>query len=187
MSDLYLGLDSATRYLALALWSPTEGTLVRRCADVERDHAARIVADLDELLADARATRQQLRGIGVGLGPGSYTGLRVGIATAQGLATGLGVPLSGTSSLSAMAYAHLADGEAALFGFDARRGNVYAARLRRKGDRIIQLGPTIKDATATLRERFTGERFIVDALLDASYLARYAATHTTTTLSPLYL
>ncbi|MDZ7704588.1 MAG: tRNA (adenosine(37)-N6)-threonylcarbamoyltransferase complex dimerization subunit type 1 TsaB [Trueperaceae bacterium] len=186
-SDLYLGIDSATRYLALALWSPTDGTLASVCPPVEREHAARIVPDIDALLAEVGATRHHLRGLGVGLGPGSYTGLRVGIAAAQGLARGLGVPLRGSSSLAAMAYAHLTDGEAALCGFDARRGNVYAARLRRKGDRVIQLGPLMKESAAALRERFTGERFIVDAPLDAGYLARQAATATTTSLTPLYL
>ena len=82
----YLGLDCSSPYLALALYDG--GVLASFCEDVGRDHAKRITGALDTLFEQAGLTPGDLRGVSVGVGPGSYTGLRVGIATAQGLARG---------------------------------------------------------------------------------------------------
>lgn len=75
--------------------------------------------------------------LGVGLGPGSFTGLRIGIATARGLATSLGLPVAGVCTLDAIG---LALGEAGVSGerlavLDARRGEVFAALYSERGER----------------------------------------------------
>lgn len=131
---LYLGIDSATRYLALALWSPDGGLLAAYREDIGRDHAARIVPELQHLFERARSAPDSVAGIGVGVGPGSYTGVRVGLATAKGLARAWQVPLAGASTLAALALAGLAPGETGAAALDARRGNVYAAVYRRPVD-----------------------------------------------------
>ena len=71
-------------------------------------HARRLVPVLGELLRVAGVQRRALQGIVVGLGPGSFTGVRIAAATARGLATGLGIPVWGWSSLAAAAASHRA-------------------------------------------------------------------------------
>lgn len=98
---------------------------------VER-HAERIVPAIDEALGASGLSRRELSAIACDVGPGSFTGARVGVATARGIALALGVPLSGVGSLEAMAVEGLAADEAqhacvAIALLDARRGELYAA------------------------------------------------------------
>ena len=137
--NVRLGIDSAGPHLALALWSPERGVLAARAPQVGRAHAARIVPELEALLDQAGLAPDALAAVTVGTGPGSYTGLRVGIAAARGLATGLSLPLGGIDSLALVAWAALAPGETGVAVLDARRGNVYAGSYRRDGDTLVRL------------------------------------------------
>ena len=102
------------------------------------DHSAELLPVLAELLARAGTDWDDVRAIAVGVGPGTFTGLRIGVATARGLAQGLGVPLHPVSSLAALA-AGLAGGappgRPLLPLIDARRGQVFAS-LHRAGERL---------------------------------------------------
>ena len=92
-------------------------------ASSEGGHAAqRALVLVDEVLARAARAPGDIGQIVVGCGPGSFTGLRIGIATARGLALGLGVPCSGASTLQALA----AGAPDALALIDARRGELFA-------------------------------------------------------------
>ncbi len=120
-----------------------------------------------------------MTGIGVGVGPGSYTGVRVGIATGRGLARAWGVPLGGASTLAALALAGLLPGESGIAALDARRGNVYAARYRRPEDptdlRLETLHPTEKLSRSSLVERIGSDRVIEGCGPDAALTASMAA------------
>jgi tRNA threonylcarbamoyladenosine biosynthesis protein TsaB len=83
--------------------------------------AVRVLAALDELLRDAGKSAHELGGIVVGTGPGSFTGVRIGVATARALAFALGVPLAGVSTLAALA----AGAPGALPVVDAHRREVF--------------------------------------------------------------
>lgn len=72
-----------------------------------RKHAQRLLAMVDELLADVGVSQSQIDGIAFGRGPGSFTGLRIAAATAQGIAMGLQKTVYGASSLAAMAYGYM--------------------------------------------------------------------------------
>ena len=88
-------------------------------------HAARLLAAAEEALGAAGVGWEDVDRLAIGVGPGSFTGLRIGIATARALAQGRGLPLVGVSSLEA-----LARGAAAplvLAVLDARRGEAFAA------------------------------------------------------------
>jgi tRNA threonylcarbamoyladenosine biosynthesis protein TsaB len=102
-------------------------------------HAESLLPALDFLMRSADVARSDVRGIVVGAGPGSFTGVRVAAATARGLAAGLDVPLYAYSSLAALALD--AALEAPVWAlFDARRGEVYAACYQRTdGDRLRTL------------------------------------------------
>lgn len=139
---LFLGIDTATSTASLALARP--GEVVREEILSERGaHARELLVRLETLLASTDMAVRDLRGVGVTLGPGSFTGVRVGMATAKGLAYALDVPLVGLSTLEALARAalraagSLPDGVAAVL--DAGRGEVYAARFRFAEGRLERL------------------------------------------------
>lgn len=189
---LYLGLDASSSYLALALWEaatmerPAAGVLASFCEEVERNHARRLPGALEGLFAQAGAVPRDLAGITVGLGPGSYTGLRVGVATAQGLARGLGVPLRGEASLTAMAATALNPAQReGLIALDARRGNVYAAVYRYTPETPVRRGEIVKAPRDALRAA-KALPYFENVPPDAGYLARRSSLGPTLT-SPLYL
>lgn len=132
---------------------------------VRSRHAESLLPALEFLLATVRVGRDEIRGIVVGGGPGSFTGVRVAAATARGLAMGLQVPLFAYSSLATVASAAAAPGEAVCAMFDARRGEVYAACYRAGlgGELETLLAPCVGDAgeiAAQVRPfaaRFVGE------------------------------
>lgn len=125
-----LGIDTATSATAVALQHVDARSEARDdpATGAHPGHATRLLALADGLLAAAGVGWDELTMIAVGVGPGAFTGLRVGIATARGLAQSLGVPLTGVSSLRALAAPALAAGaDGALAVIDARRGEVFAA------------------------------------------------------------
>lgn len=178
---IYLGIDTATPHLSLALWSPAGGTLATFSEQVERDHAKRILSELERLFQSAGVSKSDVVGIGVGLGPGSYTGLRVGHATAQGLARGLGIAYGGRSTLAAVA-ARVLDNGKGVIALDARRENVYAGVFERRGDDVSVMEAPKKWARAVLQQTYPHLPYIEDEVPDASFLAQaFAEGHATDT------
>jgi tRNA threonylcarbamoyl adenosine modification protein YeaZ len=92
-----LALDTATPYLVLGL------PQAERAIRLGRRHAELLWAELEHFLHQTGVKRLDLEGIAVGRGPGSYTGLRVGIAAGLGLARGLGLPVVGVDTLEGVA------------------------------------------------------------------------------------
>jgi tRNA threonylcarbamoyladenosine biosynthesis protein TsaB len=93
-----------------------------------RSHTASLPALVDRVLADAGVTIGDVEGLAVSIGPGSFTGLRIGLALAKGIAFAGGLPLVGVPTLEALA--HVADaspGETICAAIDARKREVYAA------------------------------------------------------------
>jgi tRNA threonylcarbamoyladenosine biosynthesis protein TsaB len=112
---LILAFDTATDLATSALVDDGE-VLGERAS-----RAVTLLEDVDALLRQAGARTGDLQGLAVGTGPGSFTGLRVGLATARGLALSLGLPVAGVSTLDALA----AGAPGALPVIDARRGEVF--------------------------------------------------------------
>ncbi len=129
---IVLGLDTATSSTTAALRLADGQT--REARDDPRPgehpgHATRLLSLAAGLLGDAGLRWGEMDRIAVGIGPGTFTGLRVGLATARGLAQSLNVELVGVSSLRALAFGALAtpaEGRV-LAVIDARRGEVFAA------------------------------------------------------------
>ena len=187
MSDVFLGIDTATPYLALALWSPERGTLEDFNEEVGRDHAKRVLLDLETLFSQAGIAKTDLAGIGVGLGPGSYTGLRVGIATARGLARGLGIPVGGRSTLEAIAFGRLQLGEKGIIALDARRENIYTGVFEQKETSVDTLEAISKRNREEMQAAHPGVRYLENKPPDAVYLARMAFEEKTEGLNAIYL
>lgn len=132
-----LGLDTATPTLSAALVSREHGrdALVARI-DVPppRSHSQLLPQVLLDLLAQTGLAPGDLTAVVCGIGPGSFTGVRIGLATAKGLCYAARIPLVGASSLEAMALAaadETPEGALLLPCIDARKGQVYCAVYRR--------------------------------------------------------
>jgi tRNA threonylcarbamoyladenosine biosynthesis protein TsaB len=134
---IVLGFDTATRSTAVALRLTDGRTLQARddpAPDRRPGHATRLLDMAEELLEGAGIGWSALERIAVGRGPGTFTGLRVGVATARGLAQSLGVELVGVSSLRALAEPRLRSEQAGshvLAVLDARRGEAFVAAYER--------------------------------------------------------
>jgi tRNA threonylcarbamoyladenosine biosynthesis protein TsaB len=107
----------------------------------ERPHASDLLPALDELLAAAGLAPGALEALIVGTGPGSYTGLRVGCATALGLARGTGALLRGVPSVEALVFDGVPAGAEAGVLIDARAGEVYFAHYRRTPSDVEAVAP----------------------------------------------
>ena len=113
-----LGLDTSTFLLQAALLRE-DGTVAAELREEVPTHTPRLPGALEGLLREARLSAGDLLAVGVTLGPGSFTGLRVGLAAALGLGKGLRIPVYGLSTLVAVARACPAGGRGAVL-LDAR-------------------------------------------------------------------
>lgn len=131
---LVLALDTGSERCAAALLDRADGAILARADPViGRGHAERLMPLVETVLAEAQARWSDIARIGVGVGPGSFTGIRVALAAAHGLRLSLGCPLVGISSLEALAEPHRDGGSPVLAVQDAKRGEVYAALFAQDG------------------------------------------------------
>lgn len=127
-----LALDTSTEACSVALLYNGEKTYLNELA--QRTHAKRILPMVDEILTDSGLKLNQLDALAFGRGPGSFTGVRVGAAIAQGLALGTDLPVIPISNLTAMAQAafELYQAENVAAAIDARMNEVYFSQLVRE-------------------------------------------------------
>jgi tRNA threonylcarbamoyladenosine biosynthesis protein TsaB len=155
-----LALDSSTLDLSLAVAEGQPGgwqILTEARHPPGTNHSVLLPRVLDEVLAAAGVKRGELEALVVGLGPGSFTGLRIGLACAKGLAYAQHLPVVGVSSLEAMALEAQA-GEALLVpALDARRSELYVGLFRRVGARVEAIEPRLALTPAALIERLQGQ------------------------------
>ena len=135
-----LAVDTATRCCSVAVQAG--GRLVAETAVLsDRTHSEHLMGMIREALKSAGLTIRAINGMAVSIGPGSFTGLRIGISTVQGLALAGGKPCVGVSSLEAMACACLPWPHGIWALMDARKGELYSGRYRERSGRLEQLGP----------------------------------------------
>lgn len=107
---MILAIDTTLNALGVALWTAERGALAVRCERMDRGQAERIAPAVDETMREAGAQFAALNRIVVTTGPGSFTGVRVGLAFARGLGLALHSPVIGVSTLEALALERGADG-----------------------------------------------------------------------------
>lgn len=133
-----LGVDTATEACTTGLW--VDGELHVRHAVTPRGHADRVLADCAALLAEAGLSLQDLDALAVGRGPGSFTGVRIGVGVVQGLAWAAGLAVVPVSTLAVIAQ-EVARRDAAKWfavAIDARMDEVYWGVYRRAPGGLVE-------------------------------------------------
>jgi tRNA threonylcarbamoyladenosine biosynthesis protein TsaB len=199
---LILGLDTCLSACSVAVLDG-ERVLASASEIMARGHQERLAPMAERVMAEAGVPFDKLDRIGVTVGPGSFTGLRVGIAFAKGLAAALSIPAVGVGTLEALA----AEAEGLVFAaIDARRSQVYLQGFEAGKPLMAPDGLDLDTAAARLAELATGRPLTLvgsgAALLapvlpgatvvlaegaDARQVARLAAGKPVTPLNPLYL
>ncbi len=138
---LILALESSAKAASCALWRD-DFLLAQSYQNTALTHSVTLLPMAEDLLKNCGRELGQVELIAVANGPGSFTGLRIGVAEAKGLAWALGLPCAGCSTLESMAWAmaHL-EGSELCCCMDARRGQLYAARFRVENGIPVRLSP----------------------------------------------
>jgi tRNA threonylcarbamoyladenosine biosynthesis protein TsaB len=131
-----LAIDTATERCSVALL--VEGRFIERAAETPRGHADLVLPMVSEVLAEAGLTLQQLDGLAYGRGPGAFTGVRIAVGVAQGLAYGAQLATVGISDLAAVAQQFAVAGARILVCMDARMNEVYWCRFTATADGLAQ-------------------------------------------------
>lgn len=139
----YLAIESATDVCSVAVLSG-EDVVIELTLTAPRSHSENLVVMIQRALAYAGITVKELSGIAVSKGPGSYTGLRIGVSVAKGLAFSHNISLIGVSSLDALATGALPcvqTGDTIVTAFNSRRNEVYLCLYEAQADEAHQLAP----------------------------------------------
>jgi tRNA threonylcarbamoyladenosine biosynthesis protein TsaB len=124
---IVLAIDTAGVDCAAAVFDSDTGKILGRVSEtIGRGHAERLMAMIDQALAQAKLALADVDRVGVTVGPGSFTGIRVGVAAARGLALALGVDCVGVSTLDVLARTAGETGKPVLAAINAHRDEVYA-------------------------------------------------------------
>ncbi len=148
--SLILCIETGTDVCSVGLARDGEIISLRE-SDEGRDHAKKVATFVDELLREMDVSPEELDAVAVGKGPGSYTGLRIGVSFAKGLCYGLDIPLIAVGSLDALTEVAREDFEAGILGVeslddkwlcpmvDARRMEVYTQIFSARGEAVSEV------------------------------------------------
>jgi len=132
-----LGIDTSSKALSIAL-SRGRDVIIEESYVLERRHSSLLVPKIKEMLGKVNASIDDVAAFVVGVGPGSFTGLRIGVSTIKGLGIATKRPCIGIPSIDSMALN--ADGAAKIICpvIDAKRGQVYSAIYKRENARVVR-------------------------------------------------
>ncbi|MBY0381843.1 MAG: tRNA (adenosine(37)-N6)-threonylcarbamoyltransferase complex dimerization subunit type 1 TsaB [Xanthobacteraceae bacterium] len=162
---LVLAIDTALQSCAAAvLDTESERCLAKKSLLMQRGHAEALMPLIAEMMREAAVDYPQLERIAVTVGPGSFTGLRVGISAARGIGLAANKPVVGVTTLAAYAAPVIGAGgeEPVIVAIDARHDHVYSQTFSSDGTTLIR--PAIASIDETFRAaRFGALRFVGDA------------------------
>lgn len=156
--SLILCIETGTDICSVGIARDGELVSLRESAE-GRDHAKHVGVFVDELLRETGVSPDELDAVAVGMGPGSYTGLRIGVSFAKGLCYGLQIPLVAIGSLDALAEVAIEDNEAGILDVeawddavlcpmvDARRMEVYTRLYTVAGEPLSEVKAEVVDET----------------------------------------
>lgn len=156
----YLAVDTSTRTAVIALGLSSDDVLEAKL-DSSEVHSSKLLPGIQALLARAGAELRDIGYLGVVTGPGSFTGIRVGIAAMKGISWSLKIPLVGLNALEALVLSH--PKKEGLFCplIDARRGRVYTALYQRHENVLQELRPPSENTIDGALAQVSGSTVII--------------------------
>ncbi len=148
---LLLSFDTATSHLSVVLSEDARPLAWREDASAQLSHAERLNVFIEEVMKEAGVALKELHAVAVGTGPGSYTGLRIGLSAAKGLCFALDKPLIGMSTLDILLAQLLVENKGAeanalyMSMVDARRMEVYTRTYEAEGKPLDATAPLLLD------------------------------------------
>ncbi len=137
---IILGIETATMTGSIALME--EDRLISEYTlNMKTTHSSRLMPALDVILKDSLLDKKDIDGIAISIGPGSFTGLRIGLATAKGLALGLNKPLIGIPTLDALAHNVPYASYQVCPILDAKKKEIYTCLFRYENDILVRKSP----------------------------------------------
>ncbi|MFH1857302.1 MAG: tRNA (adenosine(37)-N6)-threonylcarbamoyltransferase complex dimerization subunit type 1 TsaB [Candidatus Omnitrophota bacterium] len=134
----WIAMDTSTEYLSLGI-SEGEEVLYAQTVFLERKHSTELLPFLEKALEQVNFSIEETGGFIVGLGPGSFTGLRVGVSMVKAMASSLGKPLVGIPTLDCLAFAVPENAASIAVLVDAKRNQIYAARYEKKNTHLRKI------------------------------------------------
>jgi tRNA threonylcarbamoyladenosine biosynthesis protein TsaB len=157
-----LGIESSTKTGSVAVVSD-DGVIGQYSLNIEVTHSERLMATIDRVLKDTGLRIADIDGFAIAIGPGSFTGLRIGLATVKGLALATNKPLAAVPTLKALAWNLPYSAYPICPLLDARKNEVYAAMYRFEGTVLVHVMAEAVISLSRLADRisektlFTGE------------------------------
>lgn len=133
-----LAIDTATLVSGVAIVENNK-LLAEITLQTKLTHSEVLMPHIQQAMSMAKVSREQLEAVAVSIGPGSFTGLRIGLATAKTLAYALNIPIVGVSTLEALAYNCQVIDNYIVPTLDAQKGNVYAAQYLGQADGLQEI------------------------------------------------
>jgi tRNA threonylcarbamoyladenosine biosynthesis protein TsaB len=134
-----LNIETATKNCSVALAKDGETVLCKEISEQGYSHAELLHVFIEEILKEANVAFQDLHAIAISKGPGSYTGLRIGVSSAKGLCYALGIPLIAIDTLTILAHQIQVENGLIIPMIDARRMEVYSAVFNSDGKKIREV------------------------------------------------
>lgn len=173
---LILSIETATKNCSVSLSKNGKTILLKEIADLNFSHAEKLHLFIESILDESNVKMQDLKAIAVSKGPGSYTGLRIGVSSAKGLCYALNIPLIAIDTLTILAsQLSISDG-IIIPMIDARRMEVYSAifdskmNLIRKVEAEVIDSNSYKDIKSTIHLLGDGIAKLEETLLDDKFI-----------------
>ena len=135
-----LAIDTATMVSSVAV-ADEKKLAAELTVQTRLTHSETLLPHIEQVLELAGCRKEELTGVAVSLGPGSFTGLRIGLAAAKAIAYGLSVPIIGVPTAEALAWHYPVPGVAVVPFIDAQKGNVYSAVYSWQGRGFAEISP----------------------------------------------
>ena len=154
MGVYILNIETSTKACSVALHKNGELIVSREDVTTNFSHSEKLLKFISKLFSDAKLSLSDLDAIAVSMGPGSYTGLRIGVSTAKGLCYGLDIPLISISTLKAMSFGMALEIKADLYCpmIDAKRMEVYSAFFDINNTEVRKIQADIIDENSYKKE-----------------------------------
>lgn len=174
---ILLAIDTAANLCAACIYDTEKGELARHVLDLGKGHAEHLMTVIDSALQKAGLSFQQLDALAVSVGPGSFTGVRVGVATIRGLALALKIPAIGVSTLEAIAHEQRAQSpdNPIITRIEAGRGQAYLATYDKHGNEVLAPAVYSLAEADILIEKSEPETILVSKQQASADIGFYAA------------